>query len=140
MGRAGIASTVVASASALALLSVETASAASGAGRPSNFTVAVSGQTLTAQQLVPKLDTYVPVPRGPLTIAVRWTTNLRGTNHRVVITASNGADRKQCVTGTSCDLAMRWSLARGQVTCFSVLVYSRLKQVSDRDVCVVGRK
>jgi hypothetical protein len=139
MRRARIA-TVVASATAVALLAAEVAPAASKAGRPSNFTISVSGQRLTAKQLVPKLDTYIPVPTGRLTIAVGWTNDLSGTNNRVIVTSSDGVDRKRCASGTSCVLAMKWSLRPGQVTCFSVLVYNRTKLVSDKELCVIGKR
>lgn len=44
---------------------------AAPAAVPSNFTITVSGQRLTAKQLFPKVDTYIPIRTGPLTIAVR---------------------------------------------------------------------
>ena len=139
MGRGRMTSMVVASVSAAALLASD-ASAAVGAGKPSNFAITVNGQRLTAQQLVPRLDTYVAVPKGPFRVAVNWTTNLRGTNHIVIVSSSDGVDRKRCVTGTSCVLATKWSLRPKQVTCFGVLVFRGLKQVSDRELCVIGKR
>jgi hypothetical protein len=139
MRRARIASTVVASAAVVALLAPELAPAASKAGRPTNFTITVSGQRLTAKQLSAAVDTYIPVRTGPLTIGVRWTTDLRGTNHRVIITSSGGTDRKRCLSGTSCTLATKWSLRPTQETSWSVLIYNGTKLVSEKALCLVGK-
>ena len=106
---------------------------------PSNFTITVSGQRLTAQQLSPKVDSYIPVRTGRLTIAVRWTNDLQGTNHRVIVTSSGGTDRKRCLSGTSCILSTRWSLKPTQETSWSVLIYRGTRLVSEKALCLVGK-
>jgi hypothetical protein len=136
---ARIAITLVASTAAIALLVPAVAPASTKAGKPSNFTITVSGQRLTAKQLTPQLDTYIPIRTGPITISVRWTTDLRGTNHRVIVTSSGGTDRKRCLSGTSCVLATKWSLKPTQETSWSVLIYNGTRLVSEKALCLVGK-
>ena len=122
-----------------ALLAVAAPAPAARTVVPSNFTISVSGQRLNAQQLSTKVDTYIPVRTGPLTIAVRWINDLRGTNHRVIIVSSGGTDRKRCLTGTSCVLATKWSLKPTQETSWSVLIYRGTRLVSEKALCLVGK-
>jgi hypothetical protein len=53
--------------------------------------------------------------------------------------SSGGTDRKRCLTGTSCVLAMRWSLEPTQETSWSVLIYRGTRLVSEKALCLVGK-
>ena len=109
------------------------------AAAPSNFTISVSGQRLTAKQLSSALDTYIATRTGPFTISVRWTNDLRGTNHRVIISSPGGTDRRRCLVGNLCVLTTRWSLKPSQETSWSVLIYRGTKLVSEKALCLVGK-
>jgi hypothetical protein len=122
-----------------ALLALSTPAPAKPAATPSNFTISVQGSRLTAKQLTPAVDTYIPVRTGKLTIAVRWTTDLRGTNHRVIVSDSGGTNRRRCLTGTSCILTTRWALKPTQETSWSVLIYKGTRLVSEKALCLVGK-
>ena len=127
-------------ATAVAVAGVLLAAAPAGtAAVPSNFSIAVQGQRLTAKQLAVTGDSYIPIRTGPVTIAVRWTTDLRGTNHRVIVTSSDGTNRRRCLSGTSCVLSTRWSLKPTQETSWSVLIYRGTRLVSEKVLCLVGK-
>ena len=124
---------------AVAALTLAAPVSAAPAPVPSNFSIVVNGHRLTAKELATTGDAYVAVRTGPLTIAVRWTTNLRGTNHRVIITSPGGDPRRRCLSGTSCVLTTGMSLKPTQETSWSVLVYRGTKVVSERALCLVGK-
>ena len=123
-----------------ALLTIAAPASAAPTAAPSNFTISVSGQRLTAKQLAVTGEYYIPVRTGPLTIAVRWTTDLRGTNHRVIVASAGGSDRRRCLSGTSCVLTASVSLKPTQETSWSVLIYRGTKLVSQKALCLVGRR
>jgi hypothetical protein len=114
-------------------------SGASAAPRPSGFKIYVNGHQLSAAQLSTAADSYIPIPSGPLTIRVTWVTNLKGTGHHVIITSPGGTDRRRCVAGTSCVLAAKRVVAKGNESSWSVQIYKGLKLVTEKVVCLVGK-
>ena len=123
----------------LAIASPAAPAPAAPQAAPSNFTITVSGQRLTPKQLAITGEYYFPVRTGALTIAVRWTTDLRGTNHRVIVSSASGTERRRCLTGTACILTTRWSLRPTQETSWSVFIYRGTRLVSEKALCLVGK-
>ena len=112
---------------------------ASAAARPSGFRIWVNGHALTAAQLSTATDQYIPVSTGRLTIGLTWVTNLTGTGHRVIVTSPGGTDRRRCISGTSCMLVAKRTIARGTETSWSIQIYNGTKLVSEKVVCLVGK-
>jgi len=124
---------------AVAMLAIAAPAPAQPAAAPSNFVIIVNGHRLTARELAISGDSYVATRTGPLTIAVRWTNDLRGTNHRVIVTSADGNDRRRCLTGTSCVLKTRVTLTPTQESSWSVLIYRGTKMVSEKALCLMGK-
>jgi len=108
--------------------------------RPTNFKIYVNGRALSAAALSTAADTYVPVKAGRLSIGATWVTNLRGTGHKVIIVSSNGSDRRICAAGTSCLLIAKQPLVNAQESSWSVQIYRNGNLVSEKTVCLVGKK
>jgi hypothetical protein len=132
---------VVSLALGAALLPAAPSGTAAGvAAKPSNFRVFVNGRMLTNAQLATAGDTYIPAKAGRLTVAVRWTTNLRGTNHQVRIVDVRSKNVRRCTSGTSCSLTTSKPLAVGDETSWSIQILRGGKLVSEKAVCLIGKR
>jgi len=123
----------------VALFALAVPAPAAPVAAPSNFVISVNGHRLTARDLAVTGDAYITTRTGPLTIAVRWNTDLRGTNHRVIVMSASGDERRRCLSGTSCVYTTRWSLKPTQETSWSVLIYRGTKLVSEKALCLAGK-
>ena len=128
------------SGSALAAVLLSTATACGeSATEPSHFTYTINGQQLTGEQ-IGAAGEYVPARAGPITVEVRWKTDLSGTNHRILISSSDRKEQRRCLEGTSCVFATKSKLEPDQESSWSVQVYKGTELVSETGLCVVGKK
>jgi len=108
---------------------------------PANFQVIVNGKFIPTSKMAPISDEYIPFAPGRLKVGVRWTNDLRGSGYYVIVADIGSADRRRCLTGTSCYVVASRRLAPQQEMGWSIKILRTKgnRVLSDKTVCIVAR-
>jgi hypothetical protein len=127
----------------LLAVSPELGSGATGAAaaKPTSFTIAVNGKTLTNAQLAAGAETYLSTKVGRTQVAVRWRGDLRGSGYYVVVKDASKYTTRRCTTGTSCVAVWSKTLRATDEMGWTIQIVRTQgnRVVSEKYVCVVGK-